>query len=154
MGILTAISAAVSFLTSPIGRWVGIGLIGAALFFAGDLRGRRIAGEKCEAKARAAEVAANLQDKKARVEVAQQSEATIMELNKQREAANARVSELELQLAGRPFDAPCLYGADGKPATGRVRNDGGSVPRASNPRASGPASLPAARPSPAGSGRN
>lgn len=138
--------AILAFITSPIGRWVGVGLIGVSLFFAGELRGRRIANEKCEAAAQAARIAANQQDSKARKEVSDQSEATISSLNEQKDKANARVAELETQLKTIPLDAPCLYGADGKPATGRLQQlPKAAAPRARDPRASGPAGVPTSR---------
>lgn len=145
MGILSIIS----FLTGPIGRWLSIGLIGVAVFFAGELRGRRIANAKCEAAAQEAKRIAGEQDKKARTEVLQQSDATITELRGQKEKSDARVAQLEQELIARPLDAPCLYGADGKPASG-VRRQSTPAPRASNPRATGPASVPATRTGPAG----
>lgn len=142
--------AILAFLTGPIGRWVSIGLIGVAIFFAGELRGRRIANANCEAKAQEAIRAANQQDAKARTEVQQQSDATLQELRGQKEKADARVAELQLQLSALPLDAPCLYGADGKPATRRVQPQSSPAPRASNPRASGPTSLSPTGASPAG----
>ncbi len=142
--------AILAFLTGPIGRWVSIGLIGLAIFFAGELRGRRIANANCEAKAQEAIRAATQQDAKARTEVQKQSDTTIEELREQKEKADARVAQLQLQLSALPLDAPCLYGADGKPAASRVRNKSSPAPRASNPRASGPASVPAASPGTAG----
>lgn len=143
--------AILGFLTSPIGKWVSVGLLGVALFFAGELRGRRIANEKCEAAAQAAQIAANKQDSKARKEVAEQSEATISSLNQQKDEANARVAELERQLKVLPLDAPCLYGADGKPASSRLRQlPKGAAPRAGDPGASGPAGVSPPRSRPAG----
>jgi hypothetical protein len=135
-----------TFLTSPFGRWVGVGLIGVAVFFAGELRGRRIANDKCEAKAQEAIRAANQQDAKARAEVSQQAETTINDLRGQKEKADARLALLEKELSVRPLDAPCMYGADGKPAS-RVRNQPVPAPRASNPGTPRSPSLP-----PAGSG--
>lgn len=114
----------VAFFSSPLGKWVGIAILGVAVFFAGDIRGRRIANEKCARAAQAAQAAANQQDTTARTEVDNQSSATIDELRGQKEQADGRVAQLEAQLRGLPLDAPCLYGADGKPATRRVRNDG------------------------------
>lgn len=140
MGALLGI---VSFLTSPIGRWVGIAGIGALLFFAGEFRGRRIANEKCEAAAAAARQAADKQDEKARTEVSQQSETTLNELRGQKEKSDARIAELENELRLRPLDAPCLYGADGKPATPRLRQPS-TAPRTGNPPASRPAGVPPA----------
>jgi hypothetical protein len=130
-----------SFFGSGIGKLVGIGAIIVAVFFAGELRGRRIANEKCEAKAQEAIRAANQQDANARKEVQQQSEATINDLRGQKEQADARLAQLERELSVRPLDAPCMYGADGKPAS-RVRNQPAAAPRASNPGASRPASVP------------
>jgi hypothetical protein len=132
-----------TFLTNPFGRWVGIGLIGVAVFFAGELRGRRIANDKCEAKAQEAIRAANQQDAKARAEVSQQAETTINDLRGQKEKADARLALLEKELSVRPLDAPCMYGADGKPAS-RVRNQPVTTPRASNPGTPRSPSLPPA----------
>lgn len=138
-----------AFLGSPIGKLVAIGLVGVAVFFAGEIRGRRIANAKCEAAAQAAIVAAGKQDAKAQTEVNQNTEATIAELRGQKEKADAELAKLQLQLSAMPLDAPCLYGADGKPAASRVRKPS-AAPGASNPPASRPTVLPSARPRAAG----
>lgn len=139
-----AILGIISFLTSPLGRWVGIGFIGVAVFFAGELRGRRIANDKCEAKAQEAIRIANQQDATARAEVSKQAEATINDLRGQKEKADGRLALLEKELSVRPLDAPCMYGADGKPAS-RVRQPAASpTPRASNPGTPRSPSLPPA----------
>ena len=149
--MFAAITGAIAFLSSPIGRWLGIGVIAVAVFFAGDLRGRRIANEKCEAAARAARGAADKQDDKARTEVRQNDDQTIADLRGQKEKADATIAQLQLQLNAMPLDAPCLYGADGKPATRRVRQPAESpAPRAGNPPASRPSVLSPTRRSPAG----
>lgn len=144
---MNPIAIAFAFFTSPLGKWAGIGLVGVLLFFAGDIRGRRIEHAKCEAAAKAAIIAANQQDSKARKEVADQSESTIADLKTQKDKSNARVVELENQLRTMPMDAPCLYGAGGQPASGRVRNDGGNAsPRTGNARTPRPAAVsPAGR---------
>lgn len=142
-----------SFFGSPLGKWAGIGLLSVAVFFAGELRGRRIANEKCEARAQEAIRAANQQDANARKEVQQQSEATINDLRGQKEQADARLALLEKELSIRPLDAPCMYGADGKPAS-RVRSQPSPAPRASNPGPSRPTSLsPAGGKAPSPGGR-
>jgi len=143
--IWAVVSLAVNFFSSPLGKWAGIGLIGAMLFFAGDIRGRRIQHAKCEAAAAKAQQAANQQDANARQEVAKQSEDTINALRGQKEEADGKLAQLELQLRGLPLDAPCLYGAGGKPASSRVRNDEKSGAGTSNPGPARPAGVPAAR---------
>lgn len=145
MGPLAILSLAYNFFTSAIGKWVGVGLLGVLIFFAGDIRGRRIQHAKCEAAARAAQVAADQQDRKARQEVAAQSEETIKGLQTQKETADGRIAQLELQLKGLPIDAPCLYGVDDRPASGRVRNDGKPAKGTGNPGNSRPAVLPPTR---------
>lgn len=138
--------AILGFLTSPLGRWVGIGLIGVTLFFAGEFRGRRIANEKCEAAAQAAKEAAVAQDRKAQQQLDANNSSTMDELSKQKDAADARIRDLEKTLADGIIE--CVYGPDGKPVTGGVQSRPGSG--AGNAPASRPARVPTPRPRPAG----
>lgn len=147
--------AILGFFASPLGRWVGIGLIGVVVFFAGELRGRRIANAKCEAAAQAAKRAADQQDAKARSEVQQQAEATINDLRSQKEKADARLVLLSQELSTRPTDAPCLYGAGGKPAPRKLQQlPKAPAPGAGDPRASGPTVISPAGRGTAGERRN
>lgn len=143
---MSALLGIVSFFTSPIGRWAGIGLLGVAIFFAGDIRGRRIEHAKCEAAAQAAKEAAVAQDRKAQQQLDTNNSSTMDELSKQKDAADARIRDLEKTLADGVID--CVYGADGKPATGGVQSRPGAG--AGNAPAARPARVPTPRPRPAG----
>jgi hypothetical protein len=140
------ILTAISFITSPVGRWVGvIALIGMA-FLAGDIRGRRIEHTKCEDRARAAADAAVAQDRSAQKELDASNATTLEELSKQKETSDARVRELEKTMADGIVQ--CVYGADGKPDLGGVRKQSGKG--AGDPPAARPARVPSPRPRPAG----
>lgn len=145
MGPISIISGIIAFFNSPFGKWLGVALIGVVIFFAGDIRGRRIEHAKCEAAAQRAVAAANQQDQKARQEVAVQAEETIKDLRTQKEQADGKLAQLELQLKALPIDAPCLYGADDRPSSGRVREDKRNGKGAGNPGTPRPAIVSPAR---------
>lgn len=145
MDPLSAIRIALAFITSPVGRWVGVGALVVMAYFAGDIRGRRIEHAKCEKRAEEAAAAAVAQDRSAKKSVEDSTAATLQELKQSKDAADARVQKLEKTMADGIVD--CVYGDNGQPA-GRVRDNAGKgAGDAPNPR---PSRLPTPRPRPAG----
>lgn len=149
MGPLAIFSAVTAFFGSKLGRVVGIGLIAVAVYGAGEVRGRRVATEACKAAAERAEKAAGTQDRVAQQGQDVDNTATLDMLQKQKEKADATIADLQFQLNARPLSAPCLYGPNGKPATGGVRQPNAG-PRASNANPPGPPVILAPRNNPAG----
>lgn len=90
-------------------KLVAGGLILLAIFFAGEMRGKRVARAECEAQARRAQTAADQQDKQADVEVREQEKQLVEALTQQKKVDDAVISKLQLDLAKRPKSAPCLY---------------------------------------------
>lgn len=145
MGALSIFTGVLSFFQTTIGKWVGVGLLCGIAYLAGDIRGRRVEYEKCEAKARAAATAAVEQDRTAQRGVDANNASTLEELNKQKEVSDARVRELEKTIADGVVE--CVYGVDGKPSGGvreRPRKGAGNAPAAR------PSGVPTPRPRPAG----
>ena len=143
---MTVILTAIQFITSPIGRWVGIAALIGMAFLAGNVRGHRIEHAKCEERARAAAEAAVKQDREAQKQVDASNATTLTELSKQKETSDARVHELEKTMADGIVQ--CVYGADGKPDLGGVRKQSGKG--AGDAPAARPARVPTPRARPAG----
>jgi len=139
LGILKGVFA---FFGSPLGRYVGYGMIALTVYGAGELHGRRVEGEKFDAAVTAAKAAAKAQDDKAAEQQRKDAEDAISELKDQKGKSDARVSELEAQLKQNPDLAGCVYGTGGKPPVG-VRNSGRA--RAVGTPAARPAVVPPAR---------
>lgn len=148
MNPLSIVSVVISFFGSPVGKWVGYGLIAVAVYGAGDIRGRRVEHAKCEAAARAAQEAANKQDAQAREDARKNDQDTIASLQDLKGKSDAELAKLKLQLSALPTDAPCLYGVDEQPANRVQRAPPGSGARdKGHPR---PALVPSTKRSPAG----
>jgi hypothetical protein len=140
-----ALLTVVSFLTSPVGRWVGVAALIGLAFLAGNIRGARIEHAKCEERARVAAEAAVVQDRTAQKQLDVNNATTLEELNRQKEMSDARVRELEKTMADGIVQ--CVYGDDGKPAGGmrkQPRKGAGDAPAAR------PSGVPAPRTRPAG----
>ena len=136
MSPLAIISAAFTFFNSKLGRIAGVGLITLAVYSAGEIRGRRVATEACKAAAEKAQKAADTQDRVAKEGVEANDNDTLDMLQKQKVKADATIASLQQQLLSRPAGAPCVYGPDGKPATGGVRdNASGGARNSTNPPA-------------------
>lgn len=150
MPVFAIITAALKFITSPVGRYIGLGAMLIVVYFAGDVHGRRIEYAKCQKAAEAARVAAAAQDQRAAEVVRRDADGVIAELKDQKDKSDAKIAELEARVRSRPGGAPCVYGPRGEPAGG-VRDNG--RPRASAPRPSGPAVLPSAGRQPPGAAR-
>lgn len=114
-----AIVGAISFFTSPIGKWISVGLLIVMAYGVGDLRGRRIEYEKAEAAARAAQKAADDQDLQAAKDANSDAARVMDQLKKQRETADASIAALQNQIAtmSAPTGAKCLYGDSDTPAS-------------------------------------
>jgi hypothetical protein len=140
------------FFLSPIGRWISVGLLIALAYGAGYFRGERIEYAQCEAKAKAAQQAADAQDLQAAKDVSSDAAQTMAELKKQKDASDAKIVELQNRLTtvSVPVGAPCLYGdndlPDSRPVppAGGVQHDDGKGTR--NPHYPRPARVPAANP--------
>lgn len=89
-------------------KLVGAGLILLLVFYAGDIRGRRIEHAKCEAAAAAAQTAANAQDNQAGREIAAQDVQVTEELKRQKQANDATIANLKDRLRSQTA-APCVY---------------------------------------------
>lgn len=76
----------------------------AIVFVAGNVRGKRIAREECEAAARRAQTAADSQDKQAGREIQQQDDQVTTFLTQQKKDDDAKIAKLEAQVRGK-----CLY---------------------------------------------
>lgn len=137
MGPLAILSMVTSFFGSALGRYIGIGLIAVAVYAAGEVRGRRVATDACKAAAFKAKEAAKTQDQVAQENVNVDNDATVDMLQKQKEKADGTIASLQLQLNARPLSAPCLYGPNGRPASGGVRapNASGGAGDTNHPRA-------------------
>lgn len=140
-------------------KWLALALVGLALFFYGDIKGRRAEHVKCEAAAAQAQTAANDQDLQAEKESHAQDLETTDFLIQQKKVDDAAIETLKAKLAKRPASAKCLYDKsnsdpDSQPATGSVRDDGGRPAKAgaSDKKHPGTTLLPTPRPSAAGSG--
>lgn len=89
-------------------KLVGTGLILLLVFYAGDIRGRRIEHAKCEAAAAAAKTAADAQDNQAGREIAAQDVQVTEELKRQKQADDATITDLKARLRSQST-APCVY---------------------------------------------
>lgn len=106
-GLLAAIgsivTAAVDFFRTPVGRAVGIILIGAALFIAGDVRRGRIDKERYDAKWAAAvakaENARTARDEQIRRSMIAEADARIAAILRESEQLQSKVAEYEKALA-------------------------------------------------------
>lgn len=140
----TIITGAVSFLLSPIGRIVGAAALIFMAYLAGDVRGRRVEHEKCEAAAAQARLAAAHQDADAQQQAQKNNLDTLSALKDSKEKSDARVRELEGTIANSVIS--CNYGDGGKPAGG-VRDGGKGAGDAPVAR---PARIPTPRARPTG----
>jgi hypothetical protein len=130
---MAALLGLLQFFLSPIGRWIGVGVLIGAAYLAGDVRGRRIEYAKCEEAAKAAQQAADAQDLQAALDANADASKVVEQLKKQKETADAQIAELKNRLTtvSVPVGAPCLYGdsdlPDSKPVApaGRVRDNVG-----------------------------
>lgn len=139
---LPAISFAtiIKIITSPVGKYIGAGLILLAAYTAGDIRGRRAESHAWKAATAEAIQKAKEQDRIAHEQAAKDDQATIAQLKTEKDQSDARIAELEDQLQSRPADPACVYGRGGKPAGGlRV-----PLPRPRASRPAGPTILPSA----------
>jgi hypothetical protein len=86
---------AVSFVPAWAWKWLGIAAIAFCLFTAGDIRGTRIANEKCEAAAKRAQKAADAQDLQAEKEGRQQDLQVTNSLIEQKKVDDATIAKLK-----------------------------------------------------------
>jgi len=92
-----------------------------AVFMAGGIRGSRIARAECEAKAKAAQQAADAQDLQAEREGRAQDLEITNALTQQKQVDNATIEKLQRELAARP-PAKCVYdGSNADPDERRSR---------------------------------
>lgn len=83
-------------------------LIGASLFAAGDIRGKRVARAECEEQARRAQRAADAQDLQAEKEGRAQDLEITNSLTEKVKEDNDKIEALKQQLAKLP-SAQCVY---------------------------------------------
>lgn len=87
---------------------LAVGALLAVVFFAGDMRGRRIEHAKCEAAAARAQAAADAQDRHAAKELDEHDAQVVEELKLQKKADDAKINDLETRLR-RQSTTSCVY---------------------------------------------
>jgi len=103
--IWLAVSGVFAMIPDWLKKLLGVLIVLAIVFAAGNVRGKRIAREECEAAARRAQTAADKQDRQAGVEVQQQDDQVNTYLTQQKKADDDKIAALEKQLKG----SKCLY---------------------------------------------
>ncbi len=98
MGFLLAFRGMIAFIPAFIWKWLAIVLIGVVIFFAGDVRGRRIEHAKNQAAIDAANAAAKQQDTQAQTEVNTQDAQVTQQLQEQKKADEDAIEDLKRQL--------------------------------------------------------
>jgi len=157
LAIPSIIRAGISMVPAFLWKWLAILLIGLALFFYGEVKGRKAEHAKCEAAAAQAQTAANDQDLQAEKDAHANDLEVVNNLKMQKQVDDAALETLKAQLAKRPAGSKCIYDKsngdpDDQSSGGSVRDDGGRPAKAGTGNKKYPRSpvLPAARPSAAG----
>lgn len=100
--------AAYKWTPSWVKKALAVGAILISVFYAGDIRGRRIEHAKCEAAAARAQAAADAQDSQAGKDLAAQDMYVTEELKRQKQADDATIANLKARLRNQSA-APCVY---------------------------------------------
>jgi hypothetical protein len=89
-------------------KYIGIGLVGVAIFVAGDIRGARVANEKCAAAARKAQVQADKVDTRADKDTRTDESDFAKQATEQKRIDDAEMGRLRDELAKRPVPERCV----------------------------------------------
>lgn len=143
MGVWLAVRGFIAFVPAVVWKYIAIGVVMVCLFVAGDLRGSRVANEKCAAAAALAQKAADAQDLQAEKEGRAQDLQITNSLTEQKKVDDAELAKLKTAVTARPAGTACVYDktngdpdpAGDKPAPRGVRKFiGGPKKGASNPK--------------------
>lgn len=174
LGLWLGLRGFIAFIPAFIWKWLAIGLIAVVIFYAGDVRGRRIEHAKNQAAIEAAQAAAARQDQQAQTDVNTQDAEVTKQLMEQKKVDDAAIEDLQRRLAGAKQDADranqqaynaaskngskatacppvnsCLYDkSNADPddtGAGGVRNDANRRPGAGNKKPARPTVVPPAR---------
>ncbi len=110
--LANVVAAIINFFSTPLGRWVGIGLIGLALFAWGDVRRGKL--DRIAHKAEIArlvkqsEARQKERDDAAKVAAKKDADARIAVIEKMLNDANRKVADNEKELAKRGPARSCL----------------------------------------------
>lgn len=118
-GLVTAgasvFSALVAFFSTPFGKWVGLALVGAALYVAGDLHRAALDRARYQAEWAAAveraEAARVLRDAAIRRDVAADADRRIGEIQRESQHLQTKVADYEKVLS-RSNSSACRLSAD------------------------------------------
>lgn len=127
--ITVALAAVWKFFASMpdwLKRLLGIVLLAGVIFYAGQMRGERIATAECTRKAELAKNAAKEQDAQAQRDVQQHDDQVQTWLTEQKKRDDATIADLTTKLAARTKGKvdPCVYDdltADPDPGARRLR---------------------------------
>lgn len=111
LAAIPVIGPALAFLTSPLGRIVGVGLIVGATYGAGAWKGHAVATAKCRAAALQSQLDAAQTDVKAARDAAAAAEQAREDIEKASADDKVRIAQYEDQLRKRPA-ASCALGDD------------------------------------------
>lgn len=131
----SAASTAISFFSTPVGKWIGVALIGAGLYAAGDIHRGKLDRARFEAKwataLRKADAERAARDEAVRRAVSVDADQRIVAIQRESEHLQSKVAEYEKALASAkivacrvsPDDARRLHdlgypGADRDPRRG------------------------------------
>jgi len=143
------VSAAISFFSTPIGKWVGIALIGATLYVAGDIHRGRLDRARYDAKwaaaIRAAEMERAARDETIRRAMAADADRRIASIERESEQLQIKVTDYENALSAANAAACRVSAGDARrlrelgyaPASGPGRGPGGMRAPPAAGRASG-----------------
>jgi hypothetical protein len=105
LGLWLGLRGIIAFIPAFIWKWLAIGLIAVVIFYAGDVRGRRIEHAKNQAAIEAAQAAANRQDQQAQTDVNTQDAEVTKQLMEQKKVDDAAIEDLQRRLAAAKQDA-------------------------------------------------
>lgn len=118
LAAIPVIGPALAFLTSPLGRFVAVGLIVGSAYVAGALKGHQIARGKCEAEALRSQLQAKQVDLDAANNAAAERERLLAEGDAARADDQQRISDYERRLKSNPA---CVLNDDDWRAVDGVR---------------------------------
>lgn len=102
-----AIAAVMAVVPSWLWKWIGVFVLAAAIFIAGDIRGTRIANEKCAAEVRKSQEQATKIDRRADVDTRADETSFAKEAATQKAIDDAEIKRLNAELAKRPAAHRC-----------------------------------------------
>lgn len=109
--ILTMLQGAWAFLTSPVGRYVGYGLIALAVYGAGFLRGEQRADLRCQTSQLQAEADAKQRDLDAAADASDDDDRLYKQIEANAKTDKEKIRAYQSELAHRKNDT-CVINAD------------------------------------------